>query len=87
MNLSAEKLHIIDWVVRQDKAGTLQKVIAMIGELENETIDSMRVVGYRKGGVVVTGKDLAATLAEGMAAYRENNVRSLDEVESESEQW
>lgn len=87
MDLSSEKLHIIDWVIRQDKPGSLNKIVALIEQMENETIDGKRVVGYRKGGVVVTGKELAQSLAAGIADYRNGQFRALDEVETESEQW
>ncbi|MFN8863401.1 MAG: hypothetical protein ACK5W1_03735 [Flavobacteriales bacterium] len=87
MDLSGEKLQIIEWVTRQDKAGSLLKVLSLIGQLDNETVDGARIMGYRKGGAIVRGKELSDSLSEGLTDIQNGNLISLDQIESESEQW
>jgi len=87
MDFSSEKLAIVEWVIRQDKAGHLHKVLALIEQMEHETVDAKRVMGYRRGGSVVTGEELAATLRNGLEEILDGRIIPLDEVERESEQW
>ncbi|MFO0360997.1 MAG: hypothetical protein ACK500_04160 [Flavobacteriales bacterium] len=87
MDLSGEKLQIIEWVTRQDKAGSLLKVLSLIGQLDNETVDGARIMGYRKGGAIVRGKELSDSLSEGLEDMKNGNLISMDQIESESEQW
>ncbi|MFN8698648.1 MAG: hypothetical protein ACK5XQ_04915 [Flavobacteriales bacterium] len=87
MDLSGEKLQISEWVTRQDKAGNLLKVLSLIGQLDNETVDGARIMGYRKGGAIVRGKELSDSLSEGLEDMKNGNLISMDQIESESEQW
>jgi len=87
MDLSQQKLHIIEWALKQDKTGHLQEVIGMIEQLEHETVDGNRVVGYRKGGLKVTGKDFVTSILQAQDDVTKGNHIPLDQIESESEQW
>ena len=58
-----------------------------IAQVDKETENINRIVGYRSRGVRVTRKQLIDSLMEGIKALDKEELISLDRLEQESDQW
>lgn len=82
-----EKLLIIDWVLRQEKSQNLKAMSEMIAQIDRDSADSVKVIGYRAKGLSVTFSQLVSSIKDSIQEIEENKVISLDDLEHESDQW
>jgi hypothetical protein len=86
-DLSKEKLQLIEWILKQEKASCLKSISDLIVRLENQSADSSKIVGYRSKGLRVTKAELIKSISESLAQIEENKLVDLDAVERDSDQW
>lgn len=86
-DINKEKLALIEWIIKQDKYASLKPVLDAIAQVDKETENINRIVGYRSRGVRVTRKQLIDSLMEGIKALDKEELISLDRLEQESDQW
>jgi hypothetical protein len=86
-DLNKEKLALIEWIVRQEKPAALKPLLDALAQVDKETEDINRIVGYRSRGVRVTRKQLVDSLIEGIRNLDSEKLISLDQIEQESDQW
>ena len=86
-DITKEKLALIEWIVRQDKPAALKPLLDALAQVDKDTEDINRIVGYRSRGVRVTRKQLVDSLIEGIKALESEKLISLDQIEQESDQW
>jgi hypothetical protein len=86
-DLSKEKLQLIEWILKQEKASCLKSISDLIVRLENQSADSSKIVGYRSKGLRVTKAELIKSISESLTQIEENKLVDLDTVERNSDQW
>lgn len=86
-DLNEEKLLLIDWIIKQDKLSSLEKVKKVISDHDNEARDSSKIVGQTPKGSRVSKKVLVERLARSIQELQSSELLSLDDLENQSEQW
>jgi hypothetical protein len=86
-DLSKEKLQLIEWILKQEKASCLKSISELIVKIENQSADSSKIVGYRSKGLRVTKAELIKSINESLGQIQENKLVDLEKVEHDSDQW
>ncbi len=87
IDLSKEKLQLIEWILKQEKPSTLKSISDLIAKLENQSADSSKIVGYRSKGLRVTKAELIKSISESLAQIEENKIVDIESIERDSDQW
>lgn len=87
MDISKDKLTIIEWVVMQQSASNIEKVRNYIDSLVASEKDTSKIVGQTTKGDRVTKRQLVERIMVSLQEIEKNQISSLDEIENESEQW
>ncbi len=87
MDISKDKLTIIEWVVTQQSAANIEKVRTFIDSLVASEKDTSKIVGQTTKGDRVTKRQLVERIMISLQEIEKNQISTLDEIENESEQW
>ena len=87
MDISKDKLTIIEWVVTQQSPANIEKVRTFIDTLVASEKDTSKIVGQTIKGDRVTKRQLVERIMTSLQEIEKNQISSLDEIENESEQW
>jgi len=89
MNAEIEqlKLKLIEWVIRQETQDGLQSIVNQVDKVEKSKEDSTKLMGHRSNGVRVLKEQLVKSIQEALSQCESGKVKTLDELEAESEQW
>ena len=81
MDIQAEKLLLIEKLVRIADAKILEQVRQLLEKSKNP------VVGYDATGNAITHQDFINKVEEAEAEYRAGKTKTIDELEKDSETW
>lgn len=87
MDISKDKLAIIEWVVNQQNALNIERVRQFIENIDASDRDTSKIVGQNTKGDRVTKRQLVERVIASLQDLEKNNFHALDEVENQSEQW
>lgn len=85
--MEKDKLAIIEWVLKQEKASSLSPLLKLIQQTDEKVLDDNKLVGFRKPGRRMTKKELIESIRLSLNELASNDLISLDELEQESDQW
>ncbi|MFN6379089.1 MAG: hypothetical protein ACK4WD_07430 [Flavobacteriales bacterium] len=87
MDISKDKLAIIEWVVNQQNAFNIERVRQFVDTIDASDRDTSKIVGQNTKGDRVTKRQLVERVIASLQDLEKNNFQALDEVENQSEQW
>jgi hypothetical protein len=85
--MDRDKLTIIEWVLKQEKASALSPLLKLIQQTDEKVLDDNKLVGFRKPGRRITKKELIVSIRASLEELAANDLIALDELEQESDQW
>jgi hypothetical protein len=87
MDISKDKLAIIEWVVNQQNAFNIERVRQFVDNIDASDRDTSKIVGQNTKGDRVTKRQLVERVIASLQDLEKNNIQALDEIENQSEQW
>lgn len=81
MEIEAEKLFLIEQLIRLRDVKVLQQVRELLGSEANP------VVGYDGNGKPITKRDFIKQIEVAEKEYESGKYKAIEEVEKESEKW
>jgi hypothetical protein len=82
-----EKIQIIDWVIKQENLQNLKAVSELILRMDKESVESVRIVGYRSKGIAVTMSQLIVSVKDALDEMARGEEITLENLEQDSDQW
>ncbi|MBX7051877.1 MAG: hypothetical protein K1X54_07565 [Flavobacteriales bacterium] len=86
-DLAKDKVILIDWILKQEKAQNLKSLLQLTESIDNETANLSRNAGYRGKGIPVSMSQLRTNFAEAISQIERGEFKSLEDVEQESDKW
>ncbi len=87
MDISKEKLAIIEWVVNQQNPQHLERVRLFVENIDASDRDTSKIIGQTVKGDRVTKRQLVERIIISLQELDKNQLDALDEIENQSEQW
>ena len=87
MDISKDKLAIIEWVVNQQNLNHLERVRQFVENIDASDRDTSKIVGQTTKGDRVTKRQLVERIIVSLQELDKNHFDALDEIENQSEQW
>lgn len=87
MDISKEKLAIIEWVVNQQNPSHLERVKLFVENIDASDRDTSKIIGQTVKGDRVTKRQLVERIIVSLQELDKKQLDALDEIENQSEQW
>ncbi len=86
MNVQAEKLQLIEWLVQLQDVNLLRRVKELM-QHDQENASETDIIGYRAGGEAITVADLKAKITSAEEQIDRGEYLTVEQLRKESEQW
>lgn len=86
-DLAKEKLVLIDWIIRNEKASQIKSLSDFVHKMDNDSKESLKIAGYRAKGIPVTFSQLHQYVMDSLEEIENGKFISLEQLEHDSDQW